>query len=124
MVKIYKTTAGKYYTLISVNGINKRIVFEPSRDDYKTGFYTTADKEMQQAVESSSEYGKKIFLFKTIGETPQQEKEQTKLKKKVFKTWQEASLYLTTEYGAEKLKTPTSIQTEGAKHGLEIVIEK
>lgn len=124
MVKIYKTTAGKYYTSISVNGGDKRIVFEPSRDDYKTGFYTTADKEIQQAIESSREYGKKIFLFKTTGETTQPEKEQPKLEKKIFTTWQEASLYLTTEYGVEKLKTPTSIQSEGTKHGLEIVIEK
>ena len=100
MLKVYKTQT--YLSMpITVKGKSVRIEFRGNK--FTGGFFSTKDKNVQKAIESSKEFNNIIFLD-AVEEEPVKEKEDRRVK-----TFQEAVEYLKGE--GIIAKTPEEINS-------------
>ena len=117
-IKIYTTRHGNLNIPLRVNGKQTRIRFV-SKDNI-VGFYVTADKAIQQAVESIPAFGTKIRL-QTSGYRPAEELDVSLIPVEGITTWQAAREYLSKPpYSEPKrgLNTPEKIRSRAKKLGL------
>ena len=90
MLKVYKTQT--YLSMpITVKGKSVRIEFRGNK--FTGGFFSTKDKNVQKAIESSKEFNNIIFLD-AVEEEPVKEKEDRRVKIESVKSFQEAVEYL------------------------------
>ena len=105
MLKVYKTQT--YLSMpITVKGKSVRIEFRGNK--FTGGFFSTKDKNVQKAIESSKEFNDIIFLD-AVEEEPVKEKEDRRIKIESVKSFQEAVEYLKGE--GIIAKTPEEINS-------------
>ena len=117
-IKIYTTRHGNLSIPLCVDGKQTRIRFV-SKDNI-VGFYVTADKAVQQAVESTPAFGTKIQL-QTSGYRSAEELEIPLTPVQGISTWQAAREYLCNPLYSEPkrgLNTPEKICSRAKKLGL------
>ena len=59
-MKIYQTRLGNLSTSVDVNGVLRRVQFLAS--DGVNGIFSTADEQLQRAMENSRGYGRRFKL--------------------------------------------------------------
>ncbi len=118
MLKTYKSNQGKLYVLVYIKGKPRRIIFETNGQNFAEAFYTTKDKEEQNALEKLSSFGKKFVLYKSYDNKA--EEPDTDLTQVDVLNWQEASAYLQEKYSIDgrKLRSPYNIRMEGKNVGI------
>ena len=67
-MKIYQTRLGNLSTSVDVNGVLRRVQFLAS--DGVNGIFSTADEQLQRAMENSRGYGRRFKLSGTIVKEP------------------------------------------------------
>lgn len=118
MLKTYKSNQGKLYVLVYIKGKPRRIIFETNGQNFAEAFYTTKDKEEQNALDKLSSFGKKFVLYKSYDNKA--EEPDTDLTQVDVLNWQEASGYLQEKYSIDgrKLRSPNKIRMEGKNVGI------
>lgn len=118
MLKTYKSNQGKLYVLVYIKGKPRRIIFETNGQNFAEAFYTTKDKEEQNALEKLSSFGKKFVLYKSYDNKA--EEPDTDLTQVDVLNWQEASGDLQEKYSIDgrKLRSPYNIRMEGKNVGI------
>ena len=99
-MKIYQTRLGNLSTSVDVNGVPRRVQFLAS--DGVNGVFSTADEQLQRAMENSRGYGRRFTL---------EEKIYTLVPE--VRSWQDARDYLRKEpYGLsdEEVSSPALIE--------------
>ena len=64
-MKIYQTRLGNLSTSVDVNGVPRRVQFLAS--DGVNGVFSTADEQLQRAMENSRGYGRRFKLSEPYG---------------------------------------------------------
>lgn len=107
-MKIYQTRLGNLSTSVDVNGVPRRVQFLAS--DGVNGVFSTADEQLQRAMENSRGYGRRFKLSDVA---------QPALEEKIYmlvpevRSWQDARDYLRKEpYGLsdEEVSSPALIE--------------
>lgn len=124
-----KTYSAKTHVSISVllkSNKSARISFSPMTRGGSS--YTTANKELQEAIEKHSQFGKMFKLTSSVEDAPKAPKTE---KAKGLKEMKVASLDDAREYLVEtlnhswtKLKTQDAIMAAGKANGIQFIIEK
>ena len=121
-----KTYSAKTHVSISVllkSNKSARISFSPMTRGGSS--YTTANKELQEAIEKHSQFGKMFKLTSAVEDAPKA----VKAEKKELKEMEVASLDDAREYLVEhlnysytKLKTQDAIMAAGKANGIQFII--
>lgn len=121
-----KTYSAKTHVSISVllkNNKSARISFSPMTRGGSS--YTTANKELQEAIEKHSQFGKMFKLTSAVEDAPKA----VKAEKKELTEMEVASLDDAREYLVEhlnysytKLKTQDAIMAAGKANGIQFII--
>ena len=108
MMKIYQTRLGNLSTSVDVNGVLRRVQFLAS--DGVNGIFSTADEQLQRAMENSRGYGRR-FKLSDVAQPASEEKIYTLVPE--VRSWQDARDYLRREpYGLsdEEVSSPALIE--------------
>ncbi len=119
-MRIYQTGLGNLSTVVSVDGVPVRIHFVSS--DGRTGYFSTDDRRVQQALEQSRGYGKRFGFFRDAPEVELSEPERKKLMPiRKITGWQQAREFLHQppySIGYDRLDTPYAIEREAEMQGI------
>gem|GEM_PF-101067 len=108
LMKIYQTRLGNLSTSVDVNGVPRRVQFLAS--DGVNGVFSTADEQLQRAMENSRGYGRR-FKLSDVAQPASEEKIYMLVPE--VRSWQDARDYLRKEpYGLsdEEVSSPALIE--------------
>ncbi len=117
MMKIYYTNLGNLTTFVQVKGKKRYVDFISS--DNKTGYFSTDNEPLQQALERDPAFGGRYKLHKKIGEAAEPKTVLTPVEH--ILNWQQAREWLSGEpynIPLKKMPNSTSIRKEAEGLGL------
>lgn len=107
-MKIYQTRLGNLCTTVDVNGVPRRVQFLAS--DGVNGVFSTADEQLQRAMENSRGYGRR-FKLSDVAQPASEEKIYTLVPE--VRSWRDSmGLFEKRPYGLsdEEVSSPALIE--------------
>ena len=119
-MKIYQTRLGNLSTSVDVNGVPRRVQFLAS--DGVNGVFSTADEQLQRAMENSRGYGRR-FKLSDVAQPALEEKIYTLVPE--VRSWQDARDYLRKEpYGLSDEEASSPALIEQAAERLNLIFSQ
>ena len=123
MTKTYSADTHVSISVLLKNNKSARISFSPMTRGGSS--YTTANKELQEAIEKHSQFGKMFKVTSAVEDAPKAMKpEKKELKEMEVSSLDDAREYLVEHlnYSYTKLKTQDAIMAAGKANGIKFII--